>query len=279
LAATELGQPGVLILTYPDQLYAARAFPDATLVYDLMDEPELFRRSDQVLAGHREILRSADLTVVSSGVLLRRYQASARRIVCIGNGVDEKLTEELSVAEPCRELAHLPRPRLGYIGVISKWFDFETVHALAKAFPAGSVILVGPVHGACPTLPGNVVLVGPRSHDRLAQVLRTFDIGLIPFRHNRAIDAVDPVKLYEYLAAGLPVVAAWSEELAGRVPLVYLYHRPDQAVALARTLIACSSDDQIGQRMAFALGHTWRSKTDKMWSAISALTHDLGRCA
>src|SRR5207237_758575 len=132
-----------------------------------MDEPTLFLKPWQVRRYrqlHEELLRRADVVVTSSRILLERYRVRACRTALVTNGVRHQLLAELLLAAPSPALAGLPRPRLGYVGMMSHWFDFDAVKTLARSFPRGSVLLVGPVEGSVPRLPGNVVFVGPVPH-------------------------------------------------------------------------------------------------------------------
>jgi glycosyltransferase involved in cell wall biosynthesis len=264
IASGHVAPPRVVVVTFPDQLDIIRALPDLPVVYDLMDEPALFLKAWQrqhYERSHRELLERAHLVVTSSQVLFERYAPLARRAVCITNGVREQMFRDLQNASAHPELVRLPGPRLGYVGMISHWFDFEVVRALAGAFPQGSVILVGPVDCSVPALPRNVTFTGMVPHHELPPLLRSFDLGLIPFRRCRDIDAVNPVKLYEYLAAGLPVLSARFAEIAHFSDYVALYEGETECLSAARSLLARPpSDHDRRLRRDFAAGHCWSGK-------------------
>jgi len=264
LAEGRLAPPQVAVVTFPDQLDIIRSLPALPVIYDLMDEPALFLKPWQQLhyeRAHRELLERADLVVTSSKVLFERYAPLARRAVCITNGVREQMFRDLQNARAHPRLARLPGPRLGYVGMISHWFDFDTVRALANGFPQGSVILVGPVDCAVPALPSNVTFTGMVPHHQLAPLLRSFDLGLIPFRRCRDIDAVNPVKMYEYLAAGLPVLSARFSEIAHFAEFVSIYDSETDCLSAARSLLAQPpSDHDRRLRRDFAAGHCWSAK-------------------
>jgi glycosyltransferase involved in cell wall biosynthesis len=272
LNARGLGMPSVLIATYPDQVDCLDAFAGVPVLYDLMDEPGLFLRPWQqrrFARLHQWLLGNARVIVTSSQVLLARYGPHARQAVCIGNGVSDQLLAELPGAVPDRALCQLPGPRIGYVGMISHWFDFDAVRALAESNPRGTVILVGPVGCKLPRLPANVVLVGPIPHRSLAPVLRAFDVGLIPFRRSSAIDAVNPVKLYEYLAAGLPVLAAAFGELEHYSDFVTCYRSERDAVtALAGLLARPASAAERETRQSFARQHGWSARAEQLLQVV-----------
>ena len=272
LDARGLWPPAAVVVTFPDQLDALRYFEGVPLVYDLMDEPRLFlsrRQWPRYARMHERLLAGAELLVVSARVLLDRYGDAARRSEWVSNGVRDELLNEIHTAEPETSITRLPGPRLGYVGMISHWFDFAAVRAIARAVPGGSVVLVGPTDVRRPELPPNVVFTGPVPHSRLASVLAAFDVGLIPFVRSPAIDAVNPVKLYEYLAAGLPVLASDFEEVRRYRPLISTYSTPaDAATAAARLAAAPRLPGEDEERHAFARGHRWRAKAAQFAAAI-----------
>lgn len=256
-------RPSVVVATFPDQYDLLEHFPDVPLVYDLMDEPYLFVRPSQrarYVRLHQKMLARTDVLVTSAQVLADRYAGAVPRCVWISNGVRRELVDELQTVVPDPAIANLPRPRVGYVGMISHWFDFAAVKAIAERLPGGSVVLVGPRDVEPPPLPDNVYLVGPVPHQSLARTLAAFDVGLIPFVRSAEIDAVNPVKLYEYLAAGLPVLASDFAEIRQYRPLVATYDDPAEAAREAERLVAPAGDGEVSRRRLFARGHLWAEK-------------------
>jgi glycosyltransferase involved in cell wall biosynthesis len=259
-----LEPPKLLVVSFPDQMEAARSFPGIPLVYDLMDEPLLFlkpRQKAYFQKLHHELLQRARLTITSSRVLFERYAPICRQIACVTNGVKEQLLRGLETAPAHATLSRLPGPRIGYVGAISHWFDFNAVRALANAFPGGSVILVGPVDCPVPALPDNVIFTGLLPHHHLAPVLKCFDLGIIPFQCSREIDAVNPIKLYEYLAAGLPVLTSRFTEMNDFGDLVSMYNNESECAMTAKELLSRPpSEEDTRRRKEFAAGHCWSFK-------------------
>ncbi len=191
---------------------------------------------------------------------------------CLGNGIPAALIKRCRVGSPPPALAALPRPRLGYLGMISHWMDFAAVAALARATPHGSVVLVGPRDMAPPPLPANVHFLPAVCEGAVPGVLRGFDLGLIPFVRSPAIDAVNPIKLFEYLAAGLPVLSADFEEIRTYAPFVHCYRCPAEAVAqCAAALAEPVAEVLAGRRRAFAAQNTWERRADQLLPWIASL--------
>ena len=159
--------------------------------------------------------RRADAVFASSQALyedVARQRGGDAGCELLGNGVEyghfQRLRAELGWPD-----SPAP-PRIGYLGAVAPWFDFEFVEAVARAHPDWEITLVGPVMlgvedsvGRLTDLP-NVSHRDPVSYDDVPRVLRSFSVGIIPFRRNALTRGVNPNKMYEYLAMGLPVVAS-----------------------------------------------------------------------
>lgn len=267
--------PRCLVVNFPKQADALRWFPGIPFVYDVMDDYPLFYRGRQAQAlarWHEQLLQTATAVVVSSHTLAERCRPFAKTVHCISNGVDERFVHDCLVAPPAAAIAELPGPRLGYVGSISAWFDFAVVRQLAAAFPQGSIILVGPVDVAPPPLPPNVHFLGPRRHCQLPGILKAFDLGLVPFRVLPSIDAVNPVKVYEYFAAGLPVLSSAFREIRPFEPLLTVCTTADDWSCAACRLLAQRPTAQIiAQQRAVARGNLWSAKA----AAILALINEI----
>ena len=143
---------------------------------------------------------------------------------------------------------------LGYLGGIAHWFDWPLVIRLAKTLPQMRIELVGPCTAAPPeTLPANVRLLPACRQSDVAGHLARFSAGLIPFRQSALTNGVDPIKYYEYRAAGLPVLSTRFGEMAlrGRNDGVYFLDRGDDlaaAVAAALSIATTRPDRSLPTR-------------------------------
>ncbi|MGU8077140.1 glycosyltransferase [Burkholderia pyrrocinia] len=109
------------------------------------------------------------------------------------------------------------RRYIGYVGTIAHWFDWPLVCSLARALPDVTVRLIGPEFIARPTgLPANIELLGERPHPEIAELVREFAVGLIPFRISELTSGVDPIKFYEYRSMGVPVWSTAFGEMSSR---------------------------------------------------------------
>jgi glycosyltransferase involved in cell wall biosynthesis len=227
-------------------------------------------------AAELSLLRRADLVFASSADLQARAAAIRVPAILVPNAAEyEHFAAAASqpLAEPA-DLARLPAPRLLWYGTLGPWVDTALLAGIARARPHWTLVLVGPAAGAdLAVLAGlpNVYLLGWRPYAALPAYLRHAAVCLLPFVTSDLTRAVDPVKLYEYLAAGKPVVATPLPELAKCGDLVDVVTTPAEAVAaVERHLAAPESEARVAARLAFAAQHTWQERAVTVRDALVA---------
>ncbi|HYO15155.1 MAG TPA: glycosyltransferase, partial [Thermoanaerobaculia bacterium] len=151
--------------------------------------------------------------------------------------------------------------RIGYVGALGPWFDTAAVRAAARALPGWRFRLAGRVEDAGVAVLGdlpNVELAGEIPFREVPSFLAGVDAALVPFQDSPLTRAVDPVKLYEALALGLPVVARRLPETERwQEPLVYLYDAPEAFVRQVRRAVEEDSAARAAERRQAAAGESW----------------------
>jgi glycosyltransferase involved in cell wall biosynthesis len=198
------------------------------VIYHCVDDYAEFPgvRRDALIRMERDLVRRADLVFASAENLCRERQAVNPHTHFIPHGVDlDHFSRALnpSTAVP-EDLRSLPHPVIGFFGLIADWVDIELIRALAETHPEWSFVLIGKSTTDLRPLQGlaNIHLLGQKPYAALPGYCRGFDVGIIPFRTNDLTVRVNPLKLREYLAAGLPVVSTSLPEVARYKGLVYL---------------------------------------------------------
>ncbi len=242
------------------------------LVYDCMDEWENFQGIGPSLAdAERNLVRRADLLVVSAERLRQKWMPYGRPTVLARNGVDFEFYA--SRCGPNALLADRPHPIIGYFGAIAEWFDVDLVAHLARQRPMYTFVLLGGIFGVdvrpLTDLP-NVTLLGQQPYASMPQYLYHFDVCLIPFKLNATTQATDPVKLYEYLSAGKPVVSVALAELEPWKEHVYLAGSREEFLAQLDRAVAEDDRERAARRRELAASQTWTHRYRRIQSALTA---------
>jgi teichuronic acid biosynthesis glycosyltransferase TuaH len=157
-----------------------------------------------------------------------------------------------------------------YVGSMDSRFDWAAVAAMAGAAPSVPFRLVGPAQGAPPDLPANVILVGPTPYELVPEILRSAAVGILPLTIERLNESRSPMKFYEYLAAGLHVVASHTPTLAVRsAPGVDLYR--DQAGAVRAVTEALAQPERNVAGRTFAASFDWGTRARTLSCFLSEL--------
>lgn len=246
------------------------------VIYDCMDEYAGFTTNKPAMLAEEALLSShSDIVLVTAQRLLEKHRQYHPVPLLVPNAADFAHFSQLCV-EPPVALQSLSRPIIGYVGTIGDWFDMRLVSELARQRPGWSFVLLGPVIDAdlVPILAlANVHLLGAHSYASLPAYLQSFDVGLIPFRRTPLTEATHPVKFYEYLSAGKPVVSIPLPELVPYAPqgLVCLATDAAEFVEHIEHALAENTTERQAQRRAFARAHSWEARFCQIQAAIDAL--------
>ncbi|HYC62367.1 MAG TPA: glycosyltransferase [Thermoanaerobaculia bacterium] len=259
----------VQVATWRDVAEEARRRLGWMLVYDCMDEWDSFPgMQPRLLEAEEKLVAEADMVTVSAKRLLDKWQGRNARVELVRNAADFA-----TFAAPSAErfLEHVPHPIAGYFGAIAQWFDIALLTEVATRRPNVSFVIIGGVFdvdiSALKALP-NVHLLGQQPYARMPAYLRDFDVCMIPFVVNEITAATDPVKFYEYISLGKPVVTTFMPELE---PFRELLYFADDAEDFARKLDVALAEDDAALRMKrveTARANTWPARAAVMLNAI-----------
>jgi glycosyltransferase involved in cell wall biosynthesis len=251
-------------------------------VYDCVDDHAAQarpgRRRAVIADADRRAATRARLVFATSRGTLDRQRALNPRVEYVPNVGDyEHFSPAADRRRAAAEVAGLPRPVLGFAGnLLAGKVDFDLLEQLATARPDWSLLLVGPAaDGAAADrlarlgrLP-NVHWVGPKPYSEVPRYVAAFDVGLIPYWENDYTRSCFPLKLYEYLAAGKPVVATGVAEAAGMEPHVTLVADAGAVAAAVERALATGEDGREARRR-LAARNTWESRAARLLELVSA---------
>ncbi len=260
-AARRLGLADPTLISF-NPLYSGFASSDwakSSVYYgrdDWASHPSLQQRWEALEEAYVRMRDRARPTVAVSQVLLDRLAPTGPGLV-LPNGVDA--SEWLEPTQPPEWFESLPRPRLLYLGTLDDRLDTEALESVAAAVPEGSVVLVGPTPDGSPVTSfeaPNVHRVPHQQREAVVAATCAADVCLLLHRRSPLTEAMSPLKLYEYLAGGCPVVATDLEPVRGISDRVLLVGDPADAPQVTRAAIEMGKATE-ESREEFVLANSW----------------------
>jgi len=267
-------QPSVLWYYTPMSLHFSDHLRASAIVYDCMDELSGFVGAPPGLVdAERALLQRAGVVFTGGRSLFEAKRHLHSNIHPFPSSVDVAhfaKARQSTLAEPSDQ-AQIPRPRLGFFGVLDERFDRDLVAGVAALRPEWQIVLVGPVVKVDPaSLPraSNIHYLGQKRYEELPAYLAGWDVALLPFARNEATRFISPTKTPEYLAGGRPVVSTSITDVVhpyGDLGLARIADTPEAFVAAVEAALA--EDPAVRQQQADRLLAT--ASWDATWRAMA----------
>jgi glycosyltransferase involved in cell wall biosynthesis len=258
----------------PTAAVVAGALGEDLVVYYCVDEFTAFAGiPPQLVALERQLIRKADLVIVSSEKLRQTKSVDNPHTTLVRHGVAyehfrKALAAETQVPD---DVARLPKPVIGYFGLMAEdWIDIDLMVHVAKHFSGGSMVLLGKVTTDLSRLTAlpNVHLLGRKPFAELPAYCKAFDVAMNPFPINEVTLSSNPLKVREYLAAGLPVVSTRIPEVEV-VKQVRIADTKEGFVAAIEE--ALRSPGPRAERSESMRGESWEAKLEEVRRAVAVL--------
>ncbi len=258
---------------------------ESAVVYDITDDWTSLTQSaaliERIGSQDARLCQQADAVIVCSKRLWEMKRALTGSLHLIANGVDVAHYERVGQpsSEPPITSQDWKRPRLGYVGTIHPdRVDVDLLEALARNMPDSTIILVGP--NSLPDLVqtrlkqcSNIVFTGPIPYEKIPDYIDTFDVCITPHRVTPFTESLNPIKLWEYMATGKPIVSTRVAGFRDYPQAVYLADDADTfAVAVAEAML--ESPELAAFRKAEAARNSWDSRLDDVESVVQSCRRD-----
>lgn len=246
--------------------------PQLTIYYCIDDLSSSSPAAKRIVPSEEQLFDEADLVFVTSEKLRERAARISRHVHLFPFGVNLNQFDRVrrSSEPPPTDLDSLKRPIVGYVGGLHRWVDQALVASVASQMPETTFALVGPAQTdvsaleRCP----NVHLLGQRPHPEVPRYVKSFDVGIVPYRLTEYTANVYPTKLNEYLVMGVPVVATDLPEIrrfnAEHGDVVEVARDADAFSAAIRRGFNDSSPVETERRIAVAHANSWESRIAAM---------------
>jgi glycosyltransferase involved in cell wall biosynthesis len=247
---------------------------ESLVVYYCVDEWSKFSYVDgpKIVAAENRLCKRADVVFATAQSLVEARRALNPNTYLATHGVDHALfARALDPATPVpADIAARPPPILGFYGTIQDWVDLDLLAHVARRRPEWSVVMIGKEMvdlSALKELP-NVHFLGRKDHHELPSYCKAFNVGLIPYVLNERILHVNPIKLREYLSAGLPVVSTAVPEVTQYSDLCAIANTPHEFEQAIEQALREDTPELKQQRSERMRAETWERKVDQVGSLV-----------
>lgn len=250
----------------PHPGFLANAFGESAVIYYCIDDyaalPDVDARAVAQMDAH--LTRHADQIFVASSRMLEAKRPQKPSTVISPHGVDVELFRTASdPALPIAPAAQgLQRPIIGFYGLIEEWIDLDLIEALARQRPRWTFLMIGRLAVDATRLKAlpNVVFTGPQPYRSLPNWAKAFDVAIVPYRLTRQVVNSAPLKLREYLATGVPVVAVPAPEIERHADLVRLARGPEEFIREIESALRNDTYADRARRIAAMSTMTWDAR-------------------
>lgn len=256
------------------------------VIYDCVDDWPSFKgplNKNLLTRYETAILERADITFVTHPALLEKRVSRARDIHLVPNAVDTALFAKAQSPDTQipEDICDIPQPRIGFVGAFHFCLDYQLLVYLAMSRSNWSFVFVGPVVNvlrpevaSLRALP-NVHLLGRREPEALPAYLKAFDVCINPFDVDEpATYAIDPLKLYEYLGAGKPVVSVDMPAAQQMSEYVTIAHSHEEFLVRIEEILAVHQKNTIiAERLRYASLHSWDNRFNTVRQVVEARSH------
>ncbi|OHB70910.1 MAG: hypothetical protein A2W17_03975 [Planctomycetes bacterium RBG_16_41_13] len=264
----------------PEQLHCVGLAKEDFTVYECYDEYSLshidgtFR--PEVEDEENKLLEKADLVFTASHALFESRKKKHSNVHYAPNGVDFKLFNQAALDNlpVANDLKKIPLPRIGFIGNLCGRIDFNLLEKIALHNKKWSVVLMGPVEREVEKdlnslqQQGNVHYLGYKPREILPQYLKGFDVCILPFKRHGWNEHSNPLKLWEYLSAGKPVVSTPIKEIETLQEVIWLAKDHEEFISALSKALHEVKERQTASGIEIARKHSWDDLTCNMFETV-----------
>ncbi|NLO20975.1 MAG: glycosyltransferase family 1 protein [Syntrophomonadaceae bacterium] len=240
------------------------------VIFDSVDEPS--EEFEAWRPNYYRAVSSADLVLTASDKLYQMASELNSRVYLLPNACDYDYFSSSSsrdYEEADSDIDSIQKPIIGYIGVVASWCDLELITAVADRFPQCNLVIIGPLYNISqvPKRP-NIHWLGFKPYEKLAAYARSFDVGIIPFKNTSMTESVNPIKMWEYMAVGLPVVATALPEARKHGDLVLYSENQEQFLNNIKRALYQDTPEKKQQRQQVAKENSWMQRAQTVLEII-----------
>lgn len=263
--------PDIVYVTYPTHVEMIPDDYKGKVIYDCMDNHSAFctikKKKEELEKKEKKLVNRADKVLVSSLYLLKeiceRYCGNKDKFVLVRNAYDGELIQTKDFISKKKKFL------MAYIGTISNWFDWKTINEVFDKMDNVELHLFGPIDENNMSNSENVIYHGTVEHSRLYEEIKDMDCLIMPFIVNDIIEAVDPVKIYEYINFDKNIIMSRYDEVERFEKFVYFYSNSDEFL---EAIINIKNKKQIKysekERIDFLESNNWDNRIKQIENVL-----------
>ncbi len=226
LARREIKSP-ILVTTVPNSCDYIGAFTERCVVYYCVDDFANWpgHNKNLILEMEKKLINKTDIFIATSEELYSKLSRHSKFVYLLSHGVD---LEKFNQASPSKEFSNLPKPNVGYVGLIDERLDWDLLYFLAKSLRDINFVFVGKLESNIERSFPNMFFIPPITYEKVPSVLKSLDVLILPYRVNDFTQTLNPLKLKEYLASGRPIVGSSLKEIEKWSPFVKVAKNPQE---------------------------------------------------
>lgn len=261
-----------IIISYlAESVNYVKNIPRKLLCYDCVDNFSAFSWANKNLElDEKELIKEADLVITTAESLFNRIKKLHSQTILLPNAVDYRHFAIDNISDKYSRFKD--SPTIGFIGAFYEWVDEELIEYLAKNRKGWQFQFIGPVQpgmGNKISKLGNVIFFGIQEYKILPEFLSKMDVCIIPFKLNKITESANPIKLWEYMASGIPIVSTPIPEIKKFEDVVYLGDTRENFLLKVEEALQESSVDKRLYRKTIAQKNDWNFRVNKLLKIIN----------
>lgn len=263
----------VIMICHAEVAKVIPYFKENLICFDCVDEASEFPDiPEDIISQENLLLQESDIVFVTAEKLLISKSKRHHNVKLVPNGADvehfSEAEEGTNLVKPY-DLQEIVNPIIGYYGAIASWIDFDMLFEAARRNPQWTFLFIGPVITNIPSYPANVRVLPPKKYEELPRYLRYFNICIIPFVINELTRNTNPIKMYEYLAAGKPVIATPLPEAAKHSGIVKIVNSVEEFENAIQESLIEGRPELVMERQKLAIENSWTRRCQAILKCIS----------
>ena len=233
-------------------------FKEKLFVYDYVDDFPM------LVLHHHRMLKAADIIITTSQTLLKNIQRYRKDVHLVPNACDYFYFNEMKDQYPLKDF-NQKQKTIGYIGAIAPWVDMKLIEAVATRFEQEKIVLIGANLGGI-HIPENknISYLGQHLYEAIPSYLNHMDVVMIPFVKNQVTRATNPIKLYEYLSLGKPIVSVALPEVNHYKQYLYVAKTKEEFIENIKKALRENNPMLVRERMEVAKQNSWYERVNRI---------------